>query len=147
MTGHRARELIHLRWALLAAVFLGCAEGGGAADAESEIREVTRRWEAALVAGDPAGSVEDVFTEDAVRLPANEPAVRGVAAIRQALSGSVALRSARFDLADLDVSGNLAYAAGTYSVSVTGEEELSGKFLEVWKRTPAGWRIHRVMWD
>jgi ketosteroid isomerase-like protein len=132
---------------LLTAFALGCGGSGGTADAESEIREVTRRWEAALIAGDAAGAVESVFTADAVRLPANEPAVRGATAIRQALSGSVALRSARFDLEDLDVSGDLAYAAGTYSVSVTGEEELSGKFLEVWKRTPAGWRIHRVMWD
>lgn len=117
------------------------------ADAEQEIREVTRRWEAALVAGDPAGAVEHVFTEGALRMPAGEPAVRGRGAIAEALAGSVALAGARFDLEDIEVDGRLAYAAGTYRVQAPGGEVLTGKFLEVWRKTGAGWRIHRVMWD
>jgi len=127
----------------------GCSGPDGAATgrAQAEIREVTRRWEAALVAGDPAGAVSDVFTEDALRLPAGEPVVRGRAAIAEALAGSTALDEARFDLEDIEVDGRLAYAAGTYSVRAPTGESLTGKFLEVWKSTPAGWRIHRVMWD
>lgn len=136
---------------LLAAIAVapGCSPRGGSdlRDAEAGIREVTRLWEAALVAGEAAEAVPDVFTADAIRLPADEPAVRGHAAIREALSGSVALAEARFDIEDIDVDGDLAYAAGTYRVRSPEGTSLTGKFLEVWKRTPAGWRIHRVMWD
>ena len=48
---------------------------------------------------------------------------------------------------DLEVEGNLAFANGTYRVRAVGGEELTGKFLEVWKKSDQGWRIHRVMWD
>ncbi|MFV1987247.1 MAG: DUF4440 domain-containing protein [Gemmatimonadota bacterium] len=135
-------------------VFVAMAVGGcsGPDDtattrAREEIREVTRRWEAALIAGDPEGAVSAVFTEDALRLPAGEPVVRGRAAIADALAGSAALAEARFDLEDIEVDGELAYAAGTYSVRAPEGDPLTGKFLEVWKRTRDGWRIHRVMWD
>jgi len=99
------------------------------------------------MAGDPAAAVPEVFTEEALRMPALEDPVRGRVAIAEALAGSVALASARFDLSEIEVEGNLAYAAGRYSVRPPGGQELTGKFLEVWKRTAEGWRIHRVMWD
>lgn len=99
------------------------------------------------MAGDPAGSVSTVFTEDALRLPAGEPVVRGRAAIAEALAGSTALAEARFELEYIEVDGNLAYAAGSYVVRAPDGDPLTGKFLEVWKKTRAGWRIHRVMWD
>lgn len=135
--------------ALAFILFSGCGSvgEGSSSEAQAEIREVTRRWEAALVSGDPAGAVADVFTSDAVRLPADEPAVRGIAAITEALAGSVPLTQATFDLQDIEVDGSLAYASGTYGVRLPDGQTLAGKFLEVWKDTPAGWRIHRVMWD
>jgi len=128
-------------------VLLAACGGAPDAGAEAGIRETTARWEAALVAGDPAGAVPDVFTEDAMRLPSGEPAVRGRAAIADALAGSVPLAEAHFELEDIEVDGRLAYAAGTYRVRPSEGPVLTGKFLEVWKRTPDGWRIHRVMWD
>jgi ketosteroid isomerase-like protein len=124
---------------------LGC--GADADTVRAELETVTRRWEASLVAGDPVGAVTSVFTEDAVRLPAGEPPVRGWSAISAALDGSAALVSADFRIEDVDAAGDLAYASGTYSVRAPDGRELSGKFLEVWKRTSRGWRIHRVMWD
>lgn len=125
-------------------------ETGGAVAVEAvraEIERVTRRWEAALIAGAPSDAVADVFTPDAVRLPSGEPAVRGRDAIVQALAGSVPLREARFTIEDLEVDGDLAFANGTYRVRGPDDVELGGKFLEVWKRLETGWRIHRVMWD
>ena len=130
---------------LAAAGVLGCDAAGRTA--EDEIREVTRRWEAALVSGDPARAAAEVFTEDAVRLPANEAAVSGLPAIRAALEGSTALLEARFDLEDIEVEGTLAHATGTYRVRAPDGQVVTGKFLEVWKRVADGWRIHRVMWD
>ncbi len=127
-----------------------CACGGGATSVESargEIEAVTRRWEASLLAGRPDLAVPDVFTSDAVRLPSGEPSVRGQANIAVALAGSAPLSEASFSIADLEVDGSLAFANGTYRVRTNDNVELNGKFLEVWKRTTSGWRIHRVMWD
>ena len=134
----------------------GSGDGSGAGEARqspdavtarAEIEAVTRRWEASLIAGTPEAAVEEVFTPDAVRLPSGEPTVRGHEAIARALEGSAPLLEARFTIDDLEVDGNLAFANGTYRVRGPDGTELNGKFLEVWKRTAAGWRIHRVMWD
>ena len=120
---------------------------GDAAAVRAEIEAVTRRWEASLRAGTPETAVAEVFTPDAVRLPSGEPPVQGHEAIALALEGSAPLLEARFAIEDLEVDGRLAFANGTYRVRGPDGVELSGKFLEVWKRTEAGWRIHRVMWD
>ncbi|WP_420447481.1 YybH family protein [Candidatus Palauibacter sp.] len=122
-------------------------EPADAASVRAEIERVTRRWEASLIAGAPDEAVADVFTPDAVRLPSGEPVVRGHDAIVRALAGSAPLSEARFTIEDLEVDGDLAFANGTYRVRGPDDVELSGKFLEVWKRTETGWRIHRVMWD
>ncbi|WP_419949250.1 YybH family protein [Candidatus Palauibacter sp.] len=134
---------------MLAVWACGGGEAGRSveATARAEIEAVTRRWEASLLAGTPDMAVADVFTPDAVRLPSGEPAVQGHEAIVRALEGSAPLREARFTIDDLEVDGTLAFANGTYRVQGPDGVELSGKFLEVWKHTPAGWRIHRVMWD
>ena len=132
--------------ALLTAMALAAC-GSPRAAAIEEIREVSERWEAALVAGTPSSAVADVFTEDALRMPAGSPPVRGRSAIAAALEGAVPLAEASFDLEDVGVEGDVAYAAGSYRVRSAAGDQQTGKFLEVWRRTPAGWRIHRVMWD
>ncbi len=128
---------------------LGCAACAtpDVGSVRSEVEAVTRRWERSLEQGDPARVVSEVFTEDAIRLPAGEPVVRGREAISAALEGSAALTEARFQIEELEVDGDLAFARGTYAVRTPDGQRLAGKFLEVWKRTDAGWRIHRVMWD
>ncbi len=133
-------------------VAYGCAgpDGGGrqsAAAARTEIEEVMRQWEAALVAGVPHEAVSEVFTRAAVRLPPGEAATRGRARIAEALAGSVPVREARFDIEDLDAYADLAVAYGAYLIVVAEDAVLRGKFLQVWKRTEGGWRIHRVMWE
>ena len=145
----RVRGIL-LAGGFFAAAACGPGEAGlsaEAAAARAEIEAVTRRWEASLLAGMPDLAVTEVFTPDAVRLPSGEPAVQGHEAITRALEGSAPLREARFTIDDLEVDGRLAFANGTYRVRGPDGVELSGKFLEVWKRTAAGWRIHRVMWD
>ncbi len=127
---------------------VGCLGGpSDPAAVRAELEAVTRRWEASLEAGTPQLAVAEVFTEDALRLPSGEVAVRGRAAIAAAVTGSAPLRRARFQLADVEVDGRMAYATGTYEVETVEGARRAGKFLEVWKRTADGWRIHRVMWD
>tara|TARA_B100001123_G_scaffold256520_1_gene286067 strand:+ start:8936 stop:9400 length:465 start_codon:yes stop_codon:yes gene_type:complete len=134
-------------WYALLVVLSSILTACGDATARAEIESVSRVWEASLLAGQPSKAVSEVFTKDALRLPAGEEAVRGQPAIVEALAGSARLTEARFIIKDLEVEGNLAFANGTYRVRAVGGEELTGKFLEVWKKSDQGWRIHRVMWD
>lgn len=128
---------------VLSSILAAC----GDATARAEIESVSRVWEASLLAGQASEAVSEVFTRDALRLPAGEETVRGQPAIIEALTGSARLIEARFMINDLEVEGSLAFANGTYRVRAEGGEELTGKFLEVWKKSDNGWRIHRVMWD
>lgn len=143
----RPDRLVRRWWVPLLLACSACVDGGGAADARAEIEAITRRWEASLVAGSPEMAVSDVFTPDAARMPSGAPVSRGRAAIAAALEGSTALEEAGFEIRHLEVEGDLAFAEGVYRVRAPDGTELSGKFLEVWRRTPEGWRIHRVMWD
>lgn len=140
------RASLLLVW--LVCVACACGGGGGSeADARAEIEAVTRRWEASLEAGSPETAVPHVFTADAARMPSGEPVSRGREAIAAALEGSAALEEARFEIRHVEVEGDLAFAEGVYRVRGPEGTALDGKFLEVWRRTPEGWRIHRVMWD
>ncbi len=145
----RARP--HRSWPAAVACLAGIAAAcGGAPDPAAvrvELEAVTRRWEEALRAGRPDEVAPEVFTLDAVRLPPGEPPVRGLTAIEAALRGSAPLAEVRFRISEVEVSRDLAHAMGTYVVRTPSGERLAGKFLEVWKRTGEGWRIHRVMWD
>jgi len=134
-------------WYALLVVLSSILAACGNATVRAEIESVSRVWEASLLAGQPSEAVSEVFTRDALRLPAGEEAVRGQPAIIEALAGSARLTEARFMIEDLEVEGSLAFANGTYRVRAEGGEELTGKFLEVWKKSDQGWRIHRVMWD
>lgn len=139
------RRSVLLVWAVTLA---GCGAAGPDPDrVRAELEAVTDVWEASLLAGTPAAAVPEVFTEDAVRLPVGAAPTRGRAAIAAALAGSAALEHVSFELEDVEVDDRLAFANGVYEVRPPGAATLTGKFLEVWKRTDAGWRIHRVMWD
>ena len=51
---------------MLLSIFTAC----GDATARAEIESVSRVWEASLLAGQPSKAVSEVFTKDALRLPA-----------------------------------------------------------------------------
>ena len=62
-------------WYALLAVLSSILTACGDATARAEIESVSRVWEASLLAGQPSKAVSEVFTEDALRLPAGEESV------------------------------------------------------------------------
>ncbi|GAO01187.1 DUF4440 domain-containing protein [Anaeromyxobacter sp. PSR-1] len=143
--------------ALLVAAALAsgaCAHGSfGRADPEAELRTAigaaNDAFIRALVAGDARGMAA-VFTEDALVIPAMQ---RGFVSGRAELEaydarrlGSLRYLEATITTVQLEVSGDLAWEAGTNRLVVQqgngAPMTVTGRYLAVWRRGKDGrWRI------
>ena len=108
------------------------------------IEALTASYQAAARAGDTA-AISALYTDDAVLQPSGKPAVRGRAAVDAYLATSYA-EPTELTFTTVDVvaseAGDLAYEVGT-AVWPDGP----GKYLTVYRRTDAGWRIAADTWS
>ena len=95
-----------------------------------------------------------LYTDDAVMMPPNSPAVEGRAAIESWLAMlPVKITEAQGTALEVEGTGNIAYVRGTYSMSlqVPGLPDpiaQQGKLLQIYARQPAGsWLLARDMWN
>ncbi len=107
------------------------------------IRAASKAFAEAMLAGDWA-TLAGFYSEDAVFMPANEPAVKGRAAI-QAWHEAAHATTTQFTAppVEIDGRGDLAYVWGTYSFTFTPEgapEPIhdSGKWVAVSRKQPDG---------
>ena len=91
-----------------------------------------------------ADGVAALYTEDARVYPPGAAMVSGRAAIRDYFSSDIANNWAEITVGheENNVSGDWAWRTGTWSAA-----GLTGKYAEIWHRTPEGWRIHRDIWN
>ena len=109
----------------------------------------TNTWIEAFNTHD-ADALASLYTEDAVLLPPNEPAVFGRDAIRATNKEQLAQEGIGMELEDLEVNivGDLGYKAGRYRMYTKDGGLLDrGKYIEIWKKTDGQWLIHRDMWN
>lgn len=116
------------------------------------IRHITEDWDAAWHAGDWA-SVVALYTDDAVVMPENRPAVIGKKAI-QSLYRSV-FNEFTFEgsgeTLEIEVAGDWGYFRSTYTMVATPKAggkpiEDIGKWLVIVRRQPDGsWKIARLI--
>ena len=104
-------------------------------------------------AGDAAGWAA-LYTEDAVMMPPNSPAVEGRAAIESWLAMlPVKITDAEGTALEVVSAGSVAYVRGTYSMSlqIPGLPEpvpQQGKLLQIYARQPDGsWLLARDIWN
>jgi uncharacterized protein (TIGR02246 family) len=116
-------------------------------DPRQAIQAANRALTEAFERGD-AAAIAALYTEDAVLLPAGLPMVRGPAAIGAVFMGLRAFGAERLDLrtVDLTVAGDTAYEVGaaTVTIRLPGGEAVEdpGKYVVVWQRRGAGWKLH-----
>jgi len=123
------------------------------ADVEA-IHQLPATFAAALNAGDLDGIMAG-FTDDAVRMPPNASAIIGKESIRSLLQTNLEQNTYQLDNPpeEVQVSGDLAFARGTYTVTVTpkaGGESIQreGKYLVIFQKQPDGsWKIARDIWN
>jgi ketosteroid isomerase-like protein len=135
-----------LTLALLLAVALAACQpaGHGSADTAA-LDKAAAGWEAAFNDKN-ADAVAAIYTDDGQLLPPNAATVNGRAAIKDYWANDIATQWAKISIkADSSViAGDWAYRSGAWS---TESPALSGKFVEVWKRTGDGWQLHKDIWN
>lgn len=123
------------------------------AAAETVIRASAPAWAASFNAGD-AEALAAMYWDDAVLQPPGEPAATGTAAIRDSLAAGIAATKAAGltmnipEAGAVDISGDLAYEAGTYSVTdAAGATVDTGKYLGVFEKRDGKWLYIRDTWN
>ena len=118
------------------------------ASAAAELRAYGQAWEAAYNAAD-AEALAALYAEDAVRITGGGM-VTGTQAIREQFEAAFAQNPGiqiAIGVEDVQVSGDHAYTNGTWSVSVTVDEETfenAGKFLGAYHRQADGSWLARI---
>ena len=134
---------------LLAVVAAGCQRAAGLTE-EDKAAIAKVHQDAVTLANTPptdyAAYVKGYYAPDAEVLMPNMPAVKGAAAIEQALASYPPMTSFKTDIVSLDGRGDLAYARGSYTMTLAppGVPAITdhGKYIEVWKKQAGGeWRV------
>jgi uncharacterized protein (TIGR02246 family) len=141
---------------LALAAVAGCGQPAASPQAlaadEATIRAATVSWTDAYNAGD-VDKILALYTEDAVVMPANSPALKGRAAIKDFLAKDTAAAkaaglTAKDGAGDVGIAGDLAWHAGTSSVvDATGKTVETGKYVEIWSRINGKWLMVRDIWN
>jgi len=102
-------------------------------------------------AGDRA-AVAATYTEDAVLLPPNAPAIHGRSGIEAAFDEFPPISDFRITNTEVEGVGDLAYVVGTYSMTLTPEGadpvQDTGKFIEIRRRQADGsWALYRDIYN
>jgi len=142
------------QWKLAVDIWNSPAAADTAAADRQALTAIRQREEAAFSAGDIA-AMNALFTDDALIMPPNEPAVQGSAARNAwltALYDQVTVESTYLD-AELTLAGDFAYETLVFTLAATplagGEPTVeNGKGLHIYQRQADGsWKIALDVWN
>ncbi len=122
---------------------------GALSDADiAAIRNTIDSFVQANLASDWAAAAA-LFNEDAVRMPAHEPMIVGRAAILASMEAEpVTFTQWSNEPLEIDGRGDLAYARGTYSLTVAGMPQAVGKYVWILRQQPDGsWLTAVGIWN
>ena len=116
------------------------------AEDSQAIRAASKQWEDNFDSGDLAAFATH-YTEEAKVLPPNNQIVTGRESIQEFFQAfyDAGGRDLHLTVIDLHVSGDMAHDVGKYTLTIKPEEgeaiSDSGKFVTIWKRENATWKI------
>ena len=126
---------------------------------ESEKKELLRRdadWAALATQGKDIEAILSYWTDDAVVLPPDLPAVVGKTALREYVQGTLLIPGFTISWKASDVAispdGKLAYMLGDNSVTLNGPDgtpvTIPGRGVTIWRKEPDGeWRCAVDIWN
>jgi uncharacterized protein (TIGR02246 family) len=123
-------------------------------NAEQAIKEQHHRATSALSAGD-LDSMMEVYADDVVMLPPNEPTRVGTAAIRSMWEGLLSTFAVEVTVSveEVNVVGEWAFERGTFAMKLMprgggAPVEDSGKYLDILRRLEDGdWKYWRLCFN
>ena len=106
------------------------------------IESVQQRFVAGLL-GQDFDALVALYTEDAVFMPPNQPAVRGRAALRTWMAAFPRVTACKLNTERIEGRADLAYVRGSFEMTLQpegapGPVTSRGKFLEIRRRQPDG---------
>ncbi len=119
------------------------------ADVTAEIRTADDQFSAAFAAQD-AAALAALYTTRAQLLPPNSDFITGQEAIQTFWQGVMDAGVAGATLTTEEAVGtdSMAVEVGRYELSTADGSTIDeGKYIVWWQRTPAGWRLHRDIWN
>ena len=122
---------------------------GALSDADiAAIRNTIESFVQANLASDWAAAAA-LFTEDAVRMPQNAPMIVGRAAILASMEAEPMIYTQWSNTPlEIDGRGDLAYARGTYSLTVADMPQTVGKYVWLLRQQPDGsWLAAAGIWN
>jgi ketosteroid isomerase-like protein len=134
-----------------AAMLAGCApqtsQHDPAAD-EAALTSVASGWEKAYNEKN-ADAVAALYCEDAQLLPPGPDVVNGRAAIREFWANDITASNMTFAITadSTGVGGDWAWRSGPWRGTAADGTSATGKYVEIWHRTPQGWQMHRDIWN
>ncbi|UCF18766.1 MAG: SgcJ/EcaC family oxidoreductase [Gemmatimonadota bacterium] len=133
----------------------GQAPAGLSEEDDAAIRARTEGYVQAALAGD-AAAVSAFFSEDALRMPPDQPAVEGRAAIQawhEAVVGAGTYSQFTATPVQIEGRGDLAFVRGTFSITWTPQGapepiQITGKYVEIRRKQADGsWLIAADIWN
>ncbi len=130
------------------------AQAPAGKSADPAVTKVADAYVKATLAGD-AKAIAALYTEDAVEMPPNQPAVKGRAAIEQyytKLFADPAMKLSAFTLTHLEsgTAGDLGFDVGMYQQTMTGgggPMKDSGKYTVLLKRVGGTWKVAYAIYN
>ena len=144
----RQKEATPVLPGFVAMLLLVALPAFGADDARSAIEAANQEFESSAGRGDGPG-VAALYTARGQLLPAQSDFVSGTAAIGefwQAVFDS-GIEGVSLVTVELESYGNTAYEVGKFELNgANGQVVDHGKYVVVWKKEGASWRLHRDIW-
>lgn len=117
-------------------------------DFRPAIEAANKKWEAAASRSDGPG-VAALYTAAGQLLPAESDFVSGTQAIGQYWQAvfNSGVKGASLTTVEVEGHGNTANEVGTYELRGADGEVLDhGKYVVIWKKEGAAWKLHRDIW-
>ena len=115
----------------------------------TEIERINRGFMEAFRQGD-AGAMAMLYSNDALLLPPGSPEIDDRDEIRAFWQGAMdmGIKEADLETREVEALGDTAIEVGRFTLrGADGQTADAGKYLVVWKREAATWRIQRDIWN
>jgi ketosteroid isomerase-like protein len=142
---------------ITALLFAAACSGPGPVEfTTKDAGEIRQQHEAFVAAFNTkeVSKILDMYAENSVFMPPNEPIIRGKDALKHfydELFNRQGASDLRMDVAEVAGHGTLAYQSGTYEMALkppTGPAGRDrGKYLFVIRKMGNGWKFHYTMWN
>jgi len=130
-------------------LLLGASQALNAGDIRTEIEAANKVFEAAVSRSDGPG-VAALYTDNAQLLPGQSDFVTGTKAISQFWQAAFdsGLKGISLVIVEVEKHGDTANEVGKLELrDADGNVLDKGKYIVIWKKEGASWKLHRDMWN